>query len=182
MIVGPTVYSAGLSRVAERPETVGVSAMQAPDQIEPKRLGDYLEQMSRSVFQTGMSWKVVDNKWLGIKDAFHDFDAEKVANLSSDELDELTTDTRVIRNRRKIEAIVTNAQKMVDLESQHGTFSGYLRSHGDFETVAKDLKKQFKFLGDMGAFHFLYVVGEEVPSYEDWCAARGIDPAARAGR
>lgn len=144
--------------------------MQAPEQIEPKRLGDYLEQMSQSVFQTG------------IKDAFHNFDAEKVANLSSDELDELTTNTRVIRNRRKIEAIVTNAQKMVDLGSQHGTFRGYLRSHGDFETAAKDLKKQFKFLGDMGAFHFLYVVGEEAPSYEDWGAARGIDPGARTAR
>ena len=66
--------------------------MQATEQIEPKRLGDYLEQMSRSVFQTGMSWKVVDNKWPGINDAFHGFDAERVANLSSDELDELTTD------------------------------------------------------------------------------------------
>jgi hypothetical protein len=156
--------------------------MQAPEQIEPKRLGDYLEQMSRSVFQTGISWKVVDNKWPGIKEAFHDFDAEQVANLSSDALDELTTDTRVIRNRRKIEAIVTNAQKMVDLEAQNGTFRGYLRSQGNFETAAKDLRKQFKFLGDMGAFHFLYVVGEEVPSCEDRCAARGIDPGARAGR
>ena len=39
-----------------------------------------------------------------------------------------------------------------------------------------DLRKRFKFLGEMGAFYFLYVVGEEVPSYEDWCASRGREP------
>ena len=117
----------------------------------------------------------------GIRTAFRDFEAETVAGLSPDELDDLTTDTRLIRNRRKLEAVVSNAQKMVDLESQHSSFRGYLRSHGDFDATVKDLRKQFKFLGDMGAFHFLFVVGEEVPSYEDWCAARGITPGGRTG-
>ena len=147
--------------------------MQAPEQIEPKAIGDYLEVMSKSVFQTGMSWKVVENKWPGIRDAFHDFDAEKVARMTIDEMDELTRDTRVIRNRRMIEAIVTNAQMMLDLEKQHGAFQTYLRSHGGFEPLVKDLRKQFKFLGDMGSYHFLWVVKEEVPSYEDWRASRG---------
>jgi 3-methyladenine DNA glycosylase Tag len=144
--------------------------MLAPEQIEPKRSGNYLEQMSRPAFQTG------------IKDAFLNPDTGKVANQSSDELDGLTTDTRVMRNRHEIEEIVTNAQKMVDPRPQQGTFRGYLRSHRDVETAAKDLKTQFKFLGDMGAFHFLYVVGEGMPSYEDWCAVQGIDPGARTGR
>jgi len=156
--------------------------MQAPQQIEPKRPGDYLEQMSEIVFQTGISWKVVDNKWPGTRDAFREFEAENVAALSPDDLDELTTDIRVIRNRREIEAIVSNAQRMVDLESEPGSFQGYLRSHGDFEATVKDLRKQFKFLGDMGAFHFLYVAGEKVPSYEDWCATRGINPGDRTRR
>ena len=51
----------------------------APPQIKPKRLGDYLEVMSKAVFQSGMSWRVVNNKWDGIRDAFRDFDAEAVA-------------------------------------------------------------------------------------------------------
>ncbi|MDA1096989.1 MAG: DNA-3-methyladenine glycosylase I [Chloroflexi bacterium] len=148
--------------------------MQAPERIEPTRLGDYLEVMSKSVFQTGISWRVVTNKWPGIRDALKDFDAEAVANLTPVELDDLLQDTRVIRNRRKIEAIVTNAQRMLELESRHGSFRSYLRSHSDFDATIKDLRKQFKFLGDMGAYHFLYVVNEEVPPYEEFCGARGI--------
>lgn len=40
----------------------------------------------------------------------------------------------------------------------------------------KDLRKQFKFLGEYGTYYFLWVVGEDVPSYEEWCASRGIKP------
>jgi hypothetical protein len=42
----------------------------APDQIDARRLGDYIEVMSKAVFQTGISWAVVDKKWPGIRDAF----------------------------------------------------------------------------------------------------------------
>jgi hypothetical protein len=146
---------------------------EAPQQIEPKRTGDYLEVMSKAIFQTGISWKVVENKWPGINEAFRGFDHRLVASLTEAELAELSSDTRVIRNRRKIEAIVDNARLMLDLEEEHGSFKDYLRSHGDFEACVADLRKRFKFLGEMGAFYFLYVVGEEVPSYEDWCASRG---------
>ena len=150
--------------------------MEAPERIEPKRLGDYLEVMSKSVFQSGISWKVVEAKWPGTREAFNGFSAEAVADLTPDDLDQLTMDTRVIRNRRKLEATVGNARRMLELERQHGSFRAYLRSHGGFENTVADLRKQFKFLGDMGAFHFLYVVNEEVPSYEDWCTSRGRTP------
>src|SRR5712692_3324769 len=46
----------------------------APQQIQPTRLGDYLEVMSKAVFQTGISWRVVDAKWPGIREAFQNFD------------------------------------------------------------------------------------------------------------
>ena len=137
--------------------------MEAPKQIEPRSVGDYLDVMSKSVFQSGISWKVVEAKWPGTREAFKGFAADAVADMTPDELDQLSNDTRVIRNRRK-------------LERQHGSFKAYLRSHGGFENTVADLRKQFKFLGDMGAFHFLYVVNEEVPSYEDWCASRGRTP------
>ena len=42
----------------------------APDQIRPTHLGDYLAVMSKAVFQSGMSWRVVNKKWDGIRDAF----------------------------------------------------------------------------------------------------------------
>jgi len=148
----------------------------APEQIVPQRTGDYLEVMSKAIFQTGISWQVVHNKWPGIRDAFRGFDHRLVASLTEAEIAELCADPRVIRNRRKIEAIVDNARQMLDLEEQHGSFKNYLRSHGDFEATVADLIKRFKFLGETGAFYFLYVVGEEVPSYEDWCRSRGREP------
>ena len=154
--------------------------MQAPQRIQPSGLADYLEVMSKSVFQTGISWKVVEAKWPGIGEAFRGFEPEAVAHLTPSDLDDLTTDKRVIRNRRKIEAIVENARQMLELEERWGTFRGYLRSHGGFEGTVADLRKRFRFLGDMGAYHFLWVVNEEVPSYEQWCASRGRAPHSAA--
>ena len=144
----------------------------APPQVKPKRLGDYLEVMSKAVFQSGMSWQVVNKKWDGIRDAFRDFDADAVARLGEREIDAITQDTRVIRNRRKIEAIIENANRMLALEAEHGGFRKYLRSHGGFEATVTDLRKQFKFVGETGCYIFLYIVGEDVPPHEEWEASR----------
>ena len=145
--------------------------MQAPERISPQGPGGYLEIMSKVVFQSGMSYKVVDSKWPGIREAFHDFDAVKVAGMTPTEIDLLTQDTRVIRNRRKLESVVSNAGRLLDLDSEFSGFQRYLRSHGDFPTLVKDLRKQFKFLGEMGCYYYLYVVGEEVPPHEEWRAS-----------
>jgi DNA-3-methyladenine glycosylase I len=144
----------------------------APKQITPKAPGDYLEAMSRPVFQTGISWQVVDTKWPGIREAFKGFDIDKVVRMGDAEIDRLTRDTRVIRNRRKIAAIVANANRILELEHEYGSFRKYLRSHDDFEALVKDLRRQFKFLGDMGAYLFLYSVREKVPPWEEWCGRR----------
>jgi 3-methyladenine DNA glycosylase Tag len=139
-----------------------------PEQIEPASLGDYLEIMSKAVFQSGISWRVVDAKWPGIREAFQAFDAQVVADLSEPELDALAQDTRVIRNRRKLAAIVTNAQKMIALEEQHGSFKAYLRAHGDFDATLKALRKDFKYMGPSGIYYFLYVVGEPVIPHDQF--------------
>jgi 3-methyladenine DNA glycosylase Tag len=150
--------------------------MEAPKQVTPKRLGDYLEVMSKVVFQSGMSWAIVEKKWPEISEAFEGFDALAVASFTTKKLNALGDDPRVIRNRRKLDGIVHNARIMIELEEQHGSFKKYLRSHGDFEACAKDLRKRFKFVGDFGAFYFLYVVKEPVPEYDVWCASRGRTP------
>ena len=147
-------------------------AREAPEKIEPKSLGDYLEVMTKSVFQSGISWRVVESKWPGIREAFHDFDIDRVAGLGEPDVDALAQDTRVIRNRRKLAAIVGNANKLLELDAKHGTFQDYLRSHEDFEATVASLRKEFKFLGDMGCYHFLWVVGEEVPPHGDFMASR----------
>ena len=76
--------------------------MQEPQRIKPKSLGDYLEVMTKVVFQTGISWKVVENKWPDIRAAFGDFDAAHVAGLNEEDIDRPAKDPRVIRNYRKI--------------------------------------------------------------------------------
>ena len=145
---------------------------EAPERIEPKSLGDYLEVMSKAVFQSGMSWRVVDAKWPSTREAFRNFDADAVAELTEEDVDELAKDTRVIRNRRKLDAVVANAGRMIELEKEHGSFRSYLRSHEDFEATVASLRKEFKFLGDLGCYYLLHVVGEEVPSHDDWMASR----------
>ena len=144
----------------------------APPQIQVQSLDDYLEVMSKAVFQSGMSWQVVNAKWPDTNEAFHGFEIGRVAALTEEELEELAHDTRVIRNRRKLAAIAFNAQRIIELDAEHGCFIDYLRSRGDFYDVVKDLKKQFKFLGDTGCYFFLYVIGEPVPPHDEWMCAR----------
>lgn len=144
----------------------------APKQIVPQRPGDYLEVMTKAAFQAGMSWDVIEAKWDGFREAFYGFDAAKVAAMTPGDVDRLVQDTRIIRNRRKIEATVDNALAIIELGDEHGGFGRYLSSLGDFEGKVARLKKDFRFLGDFGAYYFLYVVGEEVPSHEDFRASR----------
>jgi hypothetical protein len=59
---------------------------------------------------------------------------------------------------------------MLELDKQHGVFRKYLRSLSTYDELAEDIKKQFRFIGDMGAYHFLYTVGGKVPSWEEWSA------------
>jgi len=150
--------------------------VEAPAKIQPNGLADYLEEMSKVIMETGMNWRVINGKWPGIRDAFDGFDPVKVADLAPPDIERLMADPRVIRRRPKLEAIVDNARQMLDLEQQHGSFRQYLRSHGGFEQTSADLRKRFKFVGDMGAYHFLYVVGEDVPDYHAWCEARHREP------
>ena len=121
--------------------------------------------MSKVVFQTGISWRVVESKWPEIREAFGGFRVEAVAGYGADDIERLAGDRRVIRNRRKLEAIRGNAAKILELDATHGSFQSYLRSHASFEALVKDLRREFKFLGDIGSHYFLYVVGEEVPPH-----------------
>ena len=138
---------------------------------KPKSLDGYLEDMSKVIFTAGINWKVVDAKWEGIKDAFAGFDVKKVAAMGPEDVDRLAGDTRLIRNRKKIEAIVDNANTLLELDKEAGGFDKYLASRGDFEAKAEDLIKHFRFLGPSSAHIFVAMVGEPVPeSYacEHW--------------
>ena len=140
----------------------------APKQIKVKSLNDYLEVMSKVVFQTGISWKVIETKWPEIREAFDNFEIAEVADYDERDLEKLSQDTRVIRNYRKLAAIVSNARQILALDKQYGSFQKYLRSHGDFEATLKTMHKDFKFMGPVGVYFFLYVVGEKVPEHRQF--------------
>ena len=127
--------------------------------------------LTRAVFQSGISWHVVEAKWPGTRQALGEFDPERLADLTPDDVERLAQDKRLIRNRRKIEATIANAQTMLDLDREYTGFKRYLSSFNDFDAVSADLIKRFKFLGATGAYYFLHVVGERVPSHEEWIAA-----------
>jgi 3-methyladenine DNA glycosylase Tag len=146
----------------------------------PRNLAGYFEALTRIVFQSGMSWRVVEAKWPGIRAAFRELDPERVARMTARDIDRLSKDTRVIRNVAKIEATVLNAREMVALDKAPGGFKKYLRSLNGFEEARPALRKRFRFLGDHGSYYFLWSVGEKVPSWEDWTRAPRRKPPARS--
>lgn len=132
----------------------------------PKELSGYLDAMARVMFQTGISWRVVEAKWPGIREAYHGFDPARVARQSTKDIERLMGDTRVIRNRKKLEAITSNARQMLELDAEYGGFKRYLDSLGDFDETKKAMHKQFAFMGDAGTWYFLWMVGRKVPDHE----------------
>lgn len=142
--------------------------MQPPEIIKPTKLADYLEVISKAVFESGMRWSVVEAKWDGFRDAFHGFDPEYIANLSPADVDALANDTRIIRNRRKIEATIHNANAILALDKRHGGFASYLASFPNFESTSASLRQEFKHFGAFGTYYFLYVVGQPVPPHEEF--------------
>lgn len=138
----------------------------APEQITINSINDYLDVIVKVVFQSGMSWKVVEAKMPSIREALDGLDVVKVADYDERDIERLTQDTRVIRNQRKLVAIRDNARRMLELEKEHGSFKNYLRSQPDFDATLKMIRKDFKYMGPMGIFYFLYVVGEDVIDYE----------------
>src|SRR5438477_3945943 len=139
-----------------------------PPRRKPKDLAGYLDALSRPVFQAGLRWQVIDAKWDDIRAAFAAFDPRKVAEFGPTDVERLLGDPRVVRSKAKIEATIDNAQALLELDSQYGGFVRYLQSHDNFAETVADLKRQFRFIGDSGAYHFLWMVDRPVPSYEQW--------------
>jgi DNA-3-methyladenine glycosylase I len=139
---------------------------------KPANLAGYLEALTRPVFQAGISRRVIDSKWDAIREAFAGFDPPTVADYGPEEVMRLLADPRVVRSKAKIEATIDNAQAVIELDAEHGGFDSYLRSHQDFERTVADLKRQFRFIGDIGAYHFLWSIDEPTPAYADWFGNR----------
>jgi len=95
-----------------------------PPRHRPRDLAGYLEALSRPVFQAGMSWRVIDAKWEGIRDAFARFDPPAVADFGPADIERLLADPGIVRSRAKIEATIDNAQALLELDAEYGGSAG----------------------------------------------------------
>lgn len=78
------------------------------------------ERVTLEAFQSGLSWRTVLAKRPAFREVFHGFDPEAVAAMDERDVERLLGDARIIRNRRKIEATVTNARATVALREDGG--------------------------------------------------------------
>ncbi len=142
---------------------------QSPPRVKPKDDSGYFEEMTKTVFRSGFSWKVIENKWPNFQKSFAQFSVDKVAAFDERDVDRLLADTSIVRNGRKIESTIHNARALKAIQKEFGSFEKYLRSLDGvgYPAVAKDLKNRFKHLGRTGTFTFLWSVGEEVPDWEE---------------
>jgi hypothetical protein len=151
-----------------------------PERITPSKLADYLAILTRAVFQAGLSWALIETKWDDFRAAFHDFDPVRVAALSEADVDWLAEESSIVRSRKKIEGTVANAKTMLALEREFGGFVNYLRSFPEYDALRADIRKRFKYVGDLSVYYFLFRVGEPVPPYAQWAkTVEGTHPRIR---
>ena len=147
--------------------------MQRMREIPPRHTpeGDtgYLEELTKAIFRSGFSWRVVHDKWDNFRRSFYGFDVATVAEFGVPDISRLFEDASIVRNKQKILATVENARTMLALAGHHGSFHAYLRSLDNLEYYArvKVLTGLFKNLGRTGAFVFLHSVNEDTPSWHD---------------
>ena len=140
-----------------------------PDVIVDPKLSDYLEVISRAVFQAGLSWAGIGKNWDAYRREFDGFDPQKVARYTEGDVDRLMRADGILHSARKIRATIANAAAIVELEARGDSgIKAYLRSFTSYAELAADLKKRFKFMGDMNVWYFLFRVHEPVPQFEHW--------------
>ncbi len=130
--------------------------------------------------QAGLSWACILNKREGYRRAFADFDPEKVARFTAKRIEKLLLDPGIVRNRLKVAAAVSNAQKFLEVRDELGTFNSYIWGFVDGRTIqnrwerhkqvpatspqsdalSKDLKQRgFKFVGSTIIYAHMQAVG-----------------------
>jgi DNA-3-methyladenine glycosylase I len=111
---------------------------------------------------------MIETRWEAYLRLFEGFDPRVVAAFGEGDVERIMEDGGIVRTRKKIVATIENARTMLSLAAAHGSFRAYLQSFGSYAELAADLKKRFKFLGELSAYYFLFRVGERVPHFEDW--------------
>lgn len=91
--------------------------------------------------QAGLSWLTILRKRENFRIAFDDFDPAAVAGYRQDKIDRLMQNAGIIRNRRKLEAAVTNAQAFLEVQAEFGSFAHYLWSRTSGQPVVNQFRQ-----------------------------------------
>ena len=89
-------------------------------------------------FQAGLSWETILNRKQAFEKAFDGFVIETVAGYDEEKTEALMKDASIIRNRRKIEAAITNARIILSIQKEYGSFDAWLWSFTDGRTIRDD--------------------------------------------
>lgn len=121
----------------------------------------FLAEMTRSIFQSGFVWRLIDNKWPSFCQAFLDFDLNRLMTLGDTDWEGFLHDTRVVRHRQKIHALRHNLWFVHEVSIQHGGFGRFLAQWPTSDLVGLFLllKKKASRLGGNTGQYFLQHVG-----------------------
>ena len=157
------------------------------------------EKLCLEGFQSGLSWRTILAKRERFREAFRGFDVEKVARFGQRDVERLLKDAGIVRHRGKIEAVIGNARRAIELAEREGSLAAYVwRWEPDAKTVAKpqtvttcpeaialskDLKKRgFAFVGPTTVYSFMQAMGL-VNDHVHGCTTRpAVERARKAFR
>ena len=132
------------------------------------------EMLILESFQAGLSWECVLNKREYFKEAYDNFDIDKIINYDDKKINELINNKNIIRNKLKIKASITNAKIFKEIEKEYNTFYNYLTTFTKnkiyyeidktsselSDNISKDLiKRGMKFVGTKIIYSYLQAIG-----------------------
>lgn len=141
------------------------------------RIEDDNELFGRLVMeinQAGLSWHTILVKEKNFRAAYHNFDIKKVAKYSEKDFTRLMNDSGIIRNRLKINAAIYNAQQLLLIQKEFGSFRKWLdiqvlKLGEDKALWVKEFKKNFKFVGGEIVGEFLMSIALVPGSHDKKC-------------
>jgi len=119
------------------------------------------EELCYHMFAAGFSRDVVRKKWPAHQQAFADFNPATVAAMPIKAVETLVLDSDLIRNRRKLTAVIENAQKLAEISAEHGSFGNWLNSYAtsDIYLLHREIADIFNCVGRSAAEWFLLSSG-----------------------
>jgi DNA-3-methyladenine glycosylase I len=129
------------------------------------------ERLILEINQAGLSWITILKKASNFRKAYHNFNIAKVAEYGEKDVARLLDDPGIVRNRLKVNAAVVNAQRILQIQKEHGSFSKWLDSHSPLtrEEWTKLFKKTFVFTGGEIVNEFLMSTGYLPGAHDESC-------------